>query len=559
MTVLPTVLATALMLFCAAGAPRDDDDGGDRDQLGTTAPQPVHPGDWAMPELVPNGPTATPDPTALTSQSLAEDATADPGGTHTTITLTAAARGVPARLLAAYKEAADRLAEDEPGCHLPWELLAAIGKVESGHAAGRPIAADGTVTRRIVGPPLNGAAGTALIRDSDRGALDDDTTYDHAVGPMQFIPTTWRTAGRDGNGDGRKDPHNIYDATLAAGYYLCAHGRDLADAGQLRAAILAYNPSDAYVRTVLTYLNGYRQGGAAVLPPSTPAPGTGSGSGSESGAGSGSPTLDGVPIVAMTPNGQGGAPSSPPGTSPPAATPSPTPTPGCEPLRAADLTVALTDLDPDVAGYEALDLTATRTPWPDVDVTVDTRVDTTTGTAITTSRRTVPAEAASAAPALLARIPGAGLATAELADDSIVLTLTAEPADGACPAVVRLRIRNVHPESFAPPAAPPPPSTPPTTGPPASGPPTSGPPTGTPTTPAGAPPAGTPSTPPPATAPPTTAPPATTTPAIAPPTTAPPAAVPPAADSAAPPGEATPVTTPPAVSAPDGPPPTASP
>ncbi|WP_241832042.1 lytic transglycosylase domain-containing protein [Parafrankia soli] len=530
MTMLPTALAAALLLFCTAGTPRDDGGGGDRDQLGTTSPPPVRPGDWAMPELVPNGSTAAPDPATLTSRSLAEDATADPADVHSTITLTAAARGVPARLLAAYKETADRLAEDAPGCHLPWELLAAIGKVESGHASGRPIAADGTVTRPIIGPPLNGG-GTALIRDSDRGALDGDTTYDHAVGPMQFIPTTWRTAGRDGNGDGRKDPHNIYDATLAAGYYLCAHGRDLADPDQLRAAILAYNPSDDYVRAVLTYLNGYRQGGAAVLPPSSSPPASGSGSGS------GSP-IDGVPIVEMTPNGQGGEPSSPPGTPPPTATPSPTPPPpaGCEPLRAADLTVTLTDLDPDVAGYESLDLAATRTPWTDVDVTVETEADTTAGTAITTSRRTVPAGSGSTAPALLARIPGPSLAVAKLADDSIVLTLTVEPADGACPAVVRLRIRNVHPDSFAPPAAPPPTIAPPTTTPPAT-PPGTAPPTTTPpatpppTAPPGtAPPPATPSptgTPPPgapSTVSPTTPPPDTTPPGTAPSETVPPAA-----------------------------------
>ncbi|MCK9929848.1 lytic transglycosylase domain-containing protein [Frankia sp. Mgl5] len=536
MTVLPTALAAALLLFCTAGTPRDDGGGGDRDQLGTTSPPPVHPGDWAMPELVPNGSTAAPDPATLTSQSLAEDATVDPADVHSTITLTAAARGVPARLLAAYNEAADRLAEDEPGCHLPWELLAAIGKVESGHANGRPIAADGTVTRPIIGPALNGADGTALIRDSDRGALDGDTAYDHAVGPMQFIPTTWRTAGRDGNGDGRKDPHNIYDATLAAGYYLCAHGRDLADPDQLRAAILAYNPSDAYVRTVLTYLNGYRQGGAAVLPPSAPAPAPGSGSGS------GSPALDGVPIVEMTPNGQGGEPSSPPGTPPPTATPSPTPPPpaGCEPLRAADLTVTLTDLDPDVAGYESLDLAATRTPWTNVDVTVETEADTTAGTVITTSRRTVPAGSGSTAPVLLARIPGPSLAVAKLADDSIVLTLTVEPADGACPAVVRLRIRNVHPDSFAPPAAPPPTSAPPTTAPPTTTPPATPPGTAPPTT---TPPATPPPTAPPGTAPPPATPSPTGTPPPGAPSTMSPTTTPP---DTTPPGTAPSETVPPA-------------
>jgi membrane-bound lytic murein transglycosylase B len=37
----------------------------------------------------------------------------------------------------------------------------------------------------------------------------------------QFVPATWRQLGRDGNGDGIKDPNNMWDATLAAGGYLC--------------------------------------------------------------------------------------------------------------------------------------------------------------------------------------------------------------------------------------------------------------------------------------------------------------------------------------------------
>lgn len=46
---------------------------------------------------------------------------------------------------------------------------------------------------------------------------------------MQFIPSTWSNGGpdgtgwgADGNGDGKKDPHNVFDAALAAGGYLCA-------------------------------------------------------------------------------------------------------------------------------------------------------------------------------------------------------------------------------------------------------------------------------------------------------------------------------------------------
>ncbi|MEE1789227.1 hypothetical protein PUR28_00175, partial [Streptomyces sp. BE308] len=101
-----------------------------------------------------------------------------------------------------------------------WQLLAAIGKVESGQARGGRVDARGTSLTPILGPVLNGA-GFATIRDPDNGADDGDTAYDRAVGPMQGIPSTGAHWGTDGNADGRKDPNNIYDAALAAGHYLC--------------------------------------------------------------------------------------------------------------------------------------------------------------------------------------------------------------------------------------------------------------------------------------------------------------------------------------------------
>ena len=110
---------------------------------------------------------------------------------------------------------------------------------------------------------LNGKNGTALVLDTDGGAYDHDTHYDRAVGPMQFVPATWRELGRDGNGDGIADPNNMYDATLTAASYLCGDGRDLAKPADLRAAILAYNPSSDYVRTVLAWAAAYRKAGAS--------------------------------------------------------------------------------------------------------------------------------------------------------------------------------------------------------------------------------------------------------------------------------------------------------
>jgi hypothetical protein len=91
---------------------------------------------------------------------------------------------------------------------------------------------------------------------------------------MQFIPSTWARWGTDGNGDGRADPDNVFDAALAAGRYLCAGwghlplersrewGRGLSDPAELDRAVLGYNHSEAYLRTVRAwyayFLDGYR-------------------------------------------------------------------------------------------------------------------------------------------------------------------------------------------------------------------------------------------------------------------------------------------------------------
>ncbi|MEU4490723.1 lytic murein transglycosylase [Streptomyces purpurascens] len=184
---------------------------------------------------------------------------------------------LPASVFAAYRRAEDRLAREAPGCRLRWQLLAAIGQVESGQARGGRVASDGTTLAPILGPRLDGVA-FALIRDTDGGAHDGDTAYDRAVGPMQFIPSTWARWGADGNGDGRTDPNNVFDAALAAGRYLCAGGRDLSVPVQMDRAILGYNHSAAYLRTVRAwyayFMEGHRvvpDGSAGAVPGSSSA------------------------------------------------------------------------------------------------------------------------------------------------------------------------------------------------------------------------------------------------------------------------------------------------
>ncbi|MGW4446093.1 lytic transglycosylase domain-containing protein [Streptomyces sp. NPDC004682] len=166
---------------------------------------------------------------------------------------------IPATVLDAYKRAEAELRSSKPGCNLPWQLLAAIGKVESGQARGGRVDADGTTIGRILGPQLDGN-GFALIKDTDHGAYDGNASYDQAIGPMQFIPSTWAWAGRDGNGDGKADPNNVYDAALAAGHYLCRGDRDLSRDDDLRSAILSYNNSTDYLNLVLNWVSYYRKG-----------------------------------------------------------------------------------------------------------------------------------------------------------------------------------------------------------------------------------------------------------------------------------------------------------
>ncbi|MFC3574505.1 lytic transglycosylase domain-containing protein [Streptomyces yaanensis] len=168
---------------------------------------------------------------------------------------------LPASVFAAYRRAEAELARTAPGCRLRWQLLAAIGQVESGQARGGRVTSDGTTVTPILGPRLTGGA-FAVVRDTDGGAQDGDAVYDRAVGPMQFIPSTWARWGADGNGDGRADPNNVFDAALAAGRYLCAGGRDLSNPADLDRAILGYNHSEAYLRTVRAwyayFLEGHR-------------------------------------------------------------------------------------------------------------------------------------------------------------------------------------------------------------------------------------------------------------------------------------------------------------
>ncbi|GAA0630740.1 lytic murein transglycosylase [Kutzneria viridogrisea] len=164
----------------------------------------------------------------------------------------AAASDIPARALRAYANADLTLRKVTPTCHLSWTMLAGIGRIESNHGrfGGAQLAADGTETKAIIGVPLDGSTGIENITDTDHGSLDGDPVHDRAVGPMQFLPGTWRNWASDGNGDGKADPQNIDDAAVTAGRYLCAGGRDLGTGQGWWAGVMSYNNSVEYGQKV---------------------------------------------------------------------------------------------------------------------------------------------------------------------------------------------------------------------------------------------------------------------------------------------------------------------
>ena len=163
--------------------------------------------------------------------------------------------------LDAYLNAEDLLAEVWPSCNIDWWMIAGVARIESRHGryGGRELRADGRVDRPIIGIALDGGPGVRAMVDTDGGRLDGDDVWDRAVGPLQFIPETWRNRGRDGSGDDVADPQNLYDAAYSAGRYLCAIGDDLSSRSALESAYFGYNNSSAYVEDVLGHALRYAE------------------------------------------------------------------------------------------------------------------------------------------------------------------------------------------------------------------------------------------------------------------------------------------------------------
>ena len=191
-----------------------------------------------------------------------------PAGGADEVLSSASANGIPAAALAAYQRAAQVIDSADPTCNIEWPLIGAIGRVESNHGTygGNVLSDEGVSTPGIIGIPLNGSNGTQRISDTDAGEFDRDKTFDRAVGPMQFIPSTWRVVGVDGDGDGKRNPQDIDDAALATAVYLCSGDENLGNRAGQEAAVYRYNHSQDYVNLVLSIADAYAAGDYSATP-----------------------------------------------------------------------------------------------------------------------------------------------------------------------------------------------------------------------------------------------------------------------------------------------------
>ncbi|MDH6181999.1 membrane-bound lytic murein transglycosylase B [Microbacteriaceae bacterium SG_E_30_P1] len=215
-------------------------------------------------ETLPPAPTDAPD-LLFATQAAAPPLAAEPTGPGpiglidpTWVESTAAVTGIPHQAVLAYAGAVVNAEENFPGCGIGWNTLAGIGYAESDHGrhGGATFEENGHVSPKIFGVPLDGTT-TEEIPDTDGGEFDETADIDRAIGPMQLIPSSWRSFPSDGNGDGVPDPHNIYDAAVAAANYLCRASGDFTTREGWAAGVAAYNSAGSYTGIVATAAQSY--------------------------------------------------------------------------------------------------------------------------------------------------------------------------------------------------------------------------------------------------------------------------------------------------------------
>ena len=167
---------------------------------------------------------------------------------------------IPDAAVVAYQRSAAVIDEASPGSRLHWTLLAAVGRVltDHGRRGGHRVDDQGNVRPGIVGKPLL-ARGGKRVGDTEAGLLDADRRFDRPVGPMLLTPADWTVVGVDGDADGKRNPQDLDDASLALAVLLCTPGKDLRTIDGKRAALRRIDNANDFGRAVLEIDASYRR------------------------------------------------------------------------------------------------------------------------------------------------------------------------------------------------------------------------------------------------------------------------------------------------------------
>lgn len=205
-------------------------------------------------------PSAEPTPTASASASPSPTTSPRPADAFATWAVNLSGPlGIPVTALEAYGYAEWVVTQTRPTCKLRWTTLAAIGRITSDHGRTGERALDdqGSLRPVLIGPALDGKDKRLKVPDTDGGALDGDTVWDRAVGPMQMVPADWRSSGVDADGDELANPQDIDDAALSAAYLLCGIGRDLSTVADWKAAVNGYHDMAQHLDKVFEVAEDY--------------------------------------------------------------------------------------------------------------------------------------------------------------------------------------------------------------------------------------------------------------------------------------------------------------
>ena len=161
---------------------------------------------------------------------------------------------IPLRAMTGYAKATVKLTKEDPGCHLSWVTLAAIGKVTTDHGrnGGGRILTTGAMDKPI---------GTIEVRDFYNRVVSTP----NASGPMQLAPAIWTKYKASASG-GKPDPQNVDDAALTTANALCADGHDLSQGQTWWDSVSTLQSAPLFLHRTLATVNVYGtvgQGSAA--------------------------------------------------------------------------------------------------------------------------------------------------------------------------------------------------------------------------------------------------------------------------------------------------------